>query len=54
MNKVTIILTQDVETLIKGQEITINKATAFEMVNVEKVAKFKEAEKKVEKKPKSE
>lgn len=53
MNKVTIILTQDVETLVKGQEITINKATAFEMVNVEKVAKFKDVEKKSEKKPKT-
>ena len=49
MSKLTIILTEDVETLQKGQEITINKATAFEMVNVEKVAKFKKESKPKEK-----
>lgn len=40
-NKVTIVLTEDVETLKKGQEVTISASTAAEMVNVEKVAKYK-------------
>lgn len=49
--KKTIILTEDVYSLVKGQEITISSDTANLMVNVEKVAKFK-TEGKKESKPK--
>ena len=45
--KKTIVFTTDCECFKKGDEITISTNTAFLMVNVEKVAKFKESKKEV-------